>query len=98
MFLSTLLVCFTIFINFVENHNLRHIMANYPLISIITITYNAAGVIKPTMESIAAQGFRDFEHLIIDGASGDDTLRIAREVGGRISGFSANPTTAFMMQ
>lgn len=51
-----------------------------PLISIITITYNAAPVIRPTLESLNAQTFRDFEHLVIDGASKDDTVSIVREM------------------
>lgn len=53
-----------------------------PLISIITITYNAANELRPTMESVAGQSWRDYEHLIIDGASKDDTLAIAREYDG----------------
>lgn len=51
-----------------------------PLISIITITYNAAPVIRPTLESLTAQTFRDFEHLVIDGASKDDTVSIVSEM------------------
>ena len=54
-----------------------------PLFSIITITYNAADSIAPTMESLAAQTCRDFEHIIIDGASSDSTLAIARKIGGK---------------
>lgn len=50
-----------------------------PLISIITITYNAAPVLERTMKSVENQTFRDFEHLIIDGASNDNTLEIARK-------------------
>lgn len=56
-------------------------MATTPLISIITITYNAAKELPPTMESISRQTFKDFEHLIIDGASKDDTLDVARRLG-----------------
>lgn len=51
-----------------------------PQISIITITYNAAPVIRPTLESLNAQTFRDFEHLVIDGASKDDTVSIVSEM------------------
>lgn len=47
-----------------------------PLISIITITYNAAEEIVPTMKSLANQNFKDFEHLVIDGASSDGTPEI----------------------
>lgn len=53
-----------------------------PLISIITITYNAANELMPTMKSVEEQSCRDFEHIIIDGASADDTLRIARSHEG----------------
>lgn len=49
-----------------------------PLISIITITYNAAGELAPTMKSVKEQSFTDYEHLIIDGASTDNTLETAR--------------------
>lgn len=54
-----------------------------PLISIITITYNAAGALTPTMKSVKEQSFTDYEHLIIDGASKDNTLDIARTLGGK---------------
>ena len=46
-------------------------------ISIVTITYNAAKVLQRTLDSIRCQSYRDIEHLIIDGASKDDTLRMA---------------------
>ena len=48
-------------------------------ISIITVTYNAAAVLRPTMESVACQTYGDVEHLVIDGASTDGTVEIARE-------------------
>lgn len=51
-----------------------------PLISIITITYNAAPHIKPTLSSIREQSFRNFEHLVIDGASTDNTLKLVSEM------------------
>ncbi len=54
-------------------------MEKQPLISIVTITYNAANEIGATMKSVAQQTAKDFEHLIIDGASTDNTLDIARE-------------------
>ncbi len=56
-------------------------MATQPLISIVTITYNAAKELPPTMQSVAKQTWHDFEHLIIDGASKDNTLEVARQFG-----------------
>ena len=47
-------------------------------VSIITITYNSAKTVKDTIESIAAQTYPDIEHIIIDGASKDNTLEIVK--------------------
>ena len=49
-----------------------------PLFSIITVTWNAASVIAPTLQSVQRQTSTDYEMLIIDGASTDDTLSIVR--------------------
>lgn len=51
-----------------------------PLFSIITVTFNASATLTPTMESVREQSFTNFEHLIIDGASKDDTLHIAESL------------------
>ncbi|MGR3809225.1 glycosyltransferase family 2 protein [Jiulongibacter sp. NS-SX5] len=48
-------------------------------ISIITITYNAQNVILRTLQSIENQTCKDFEYIIIDGASSDDTLKIINQ-------------------
>lgn len=53
-------------------------METTPLISIVTITYNAGKTVVPTLESIAEQTFRNFEHIVVDGASDDETLSVAR--------------------
>ncbi|MDE7403296.1 MAG: glycosyltransferase [Muribaculaceae bacterium] len=53
-------------------------MTTQPLISIITITFNAAAEIAPTLESVNQQTWCDFEHIIVDGASNDDTIGIVR--------------------
>lgn len=51
-------------------------MDKNPLISVITVTFNAENVIEKTLLSVAEQTFNDYEHLIIDGASKDKTLDI----------------------
>ena len=56
-------------------------MEGRPLVSVITITYNASETLPLTMESVAGQTFRDFEHIVVDGASADDTISIARRMG-----------------
>ncbi len=50
-----------------------------PLFSIITITFNAEATLEPTLQSVAAQQENDYEYLIIDGASKDGTVALARQ-------------------
>ena len=45
--------------------------------SIVTITYNAASVLQRTLDSVFMQDYEHIEHLIIDGASKDDTVSMA---------------------
>lgn len=49
-----------------------------PRFSLITVCYNAEAVIAKAMQSAREQTFRDFEVLIVDGASKDDTLGVVR--------------------
>jgi glycosyltransferase involved in cell wall biosynthesis len=42
--------------------------------TVVTITYNAAAVVERTLQSVLRQTYPGVEHLIIDGASADDTL------------------------
>ncbi len=48
-----------------------------PLFTIITAIFYAADTLARTIESVDSQLCRDYEHLIIDGASSDNTLAIA---------------------
>jgi glycosyltransferase involved in cell wall biosynthesis len=50
-----------------------------PFFTIITSTYNAAETLPCLFDSLAAQTFRDFEIIIQDGASKDDTLAIVEQ-------------------
>ena len=45
-------------------------------ITYVTITYNAAQVLQRTLDSVLSQDYPHIEHLIIDGASKDDTLKL----------------------
>jgi glycosyltransferase involved in cell wall biosynthesis len=47
-----------------------------PKISIVTVTLNSSEFITECMDSVAQQTFADFEHIIQDGASKDDTVQI----------------------
>ena len=55
-------------------------------ISIVTATWNRADTIRWTIESILSQEYQDWEHIIVDGASTDNTLEIINEYADRYSG------------
>jgi len=45
-------------------------------VSVITVTYNRASMISRALRSVLNQSFTDFEYLIIDDGSGDNTKEI----------------------
>ena len=45
-------------------------------ITYVTITYNAAQVLQRTLDSVLQQDYPNIVHLIVDGASTDDTLKL----------------------
>lgn len=48
------------------------------LFSVITVCFNSAHTIASTLSSVAEQDFADYEHIIVDGASTDDTVDVVR--------------------
>jgi glycosyltransferase involved in cell wall biosynthesis len=49
-----------------------------PLISIVTPCLNRAAFVREAIESVLAQNYSNFEHIVIDGGSIDGTLDILR--------------------
>lgn len=52
-----------------------------PVISIITVCYNAEREIEATLKSIKEQSFKNYEYIIVDGASKDNTLKVISQSG-----------------
>jgi glycosyltransferase involved in cell wall biosynthesis len=61
------------------------------LISIITATRNAGESINATLLSVAEQKGVDIEHIVIDGASTDDTIEIVKRQGPHVAHFISEP-------
>jgi len=59
-------------------------MNNQPLVSLITVCFNAAEVLESTLKSALNQTFQNFELVIIDGGSTDQTLNIANQFKDKI--------------
>jgi glycosyltransferase involved in cell wall biosynthesis len=53
--------------------------ARIPRVSVVLVTYNRAHLLPATVESILAQTFKDFELIICDDCSADNTEMVCRE-------------------
>jgi glycosyltransferase involved in cell wall biosynthesis len=58
-----------------------------PRVSVVIPTYNAAAMVKEAIESVLAQTYADFEVVVMDDGSTDDTESVVRQFGDRIRYF-----------
>lgn len=66
-------------------------MLKKPLISIITVSYNAVFTIEQTILSVINQGFEDYEYIIVDGGSTDGTVDIIKNYQDKITLWVSEP-------
>jgi len=52
---------------------------NQPKISVITPSLNHGIYLRDTIESVLAQSYKEFEHIVVDGGSTDSTVDVLRE-------------------
>lgn len=62
-----------------------------PLITVIIPSYNRANFIEETLQSVLNQTFKDYEVIIVDDGSADNTLEVLRE-------YEANPKVCIYSQ
>lgn len=60
-------------------------------ISIITVVYNNAHVIKSAIDSVLSQTYLNIEYIIVDGKSTDGTIDIINSYGDKIAKFISEP-------
>lgn len=60
-------------------------------ISIITICYNVESSIERTILSVVNQTFKDYEYIIVDGASKDNTLEVVNKYKDKIDVIISEP-------
>ena len=60
-------------------------MPNLPKIAIITPIYNASKTLEACLESVIIQNYLNLEHVIVDGNSTDDSLKIIKKYAEKYS-------------
>jgi glycosyltransferase involved in cell wall biosynthesis len=65
--------------------------AKTPLISIITITFNAESSLETTIKSIIRQSYNNIEYIIIDGGSTDRTVETIKQYQDHIQYWISEP-------
>lgn len=58
--------------------------ARAPVVSVVVPAYNAAWCVRRAIDSVLKQTFRDFELLVIDDGSTDDTADVLATFGGAV--------------
>lgn len=67
------------------------LLSEKPLISVITVCYDAEEFIESCLTSVIAQDFDDFEYIVIDGGSKDGTVVIIEPYLKHISYYHSRP-------
>lgn len=62
-----------------------------PLISVVTVIYNAKDSLEGTISSVIEQTYPRVEYIIIDGGSHDGTVELLREYANRVDYWVSEP-------
>jgi glycosyltransferase involved in cell wall biosynthesis len=67
-----------------------------PLVSVVTPTYNNGQYIGECIESVLRQTYRNFEYIIVNNCSKDDTLEVAQRYAAKDSRIRVHDNTEFL--
>lgn len=65
----------------------------YPLVTIITPSYNQGAFLEETIRSVINQDYPNIEYFIIDGKSSDNSIDIIKKYEGKITWWVSEPDT-----
>lgn len=66
-------------------------MEKKPVITVVTVVYNAVDEIEQTISSVLGQTYSDLEYIVVDGASKDGTTDIIKKYSDRLSNWISEP-------
>lgn len=66
-------------------------MKSEPTITVITVCYNSGASLNRALKSVQAQSWSKIEHIVIDGGSTDDTLKILELNKEHLAYYSSEP-------
>lgn len=69
-----------------------------PLVSVVTPVYNVAEYLARCIESVLGQSYRNFEYLLVNNCSTDESLEIAERYARRDSRIRISNNKAFLAQ
>ena len=63
-------------------------------VTLITATYNSQKYLEDCITSVIRRGYKDIEHIIVDGKSSDKTVDIIKNTNHTLPGGFLKPTGA----
>ena len=60
-------------------------MSDWPLVTVVTPSFNQGRFIRETIESVLTQSYPRIEHLVVDGGSTDETVPILKSYRNRVA-------------
>ena len=63
-------------------------LEKFPLVSIITPTFNQAEYLAETIESVLIQDYPNIQYIVIDDGSTDSTVEVLKKYGSRVNWFT----------